>query len=250
MELLDQKIWIIVIGLILFVLLENVFPKEKIKFVKKINRTFKNIFFWVLNIGITPIIILPITIYATTFNLHQTFVINHLLFQFLFHLVIYDLFLYFWHRANHEVPFLWRFHHVHHLDETLDVSSGIRFHFGEVVLSALVRCAVIIVFNISLTNLLLIEAIVFISSAFHHSNIKLPQKLESILSYIIVTPSIHWVHHHKRQKETDSNYCAIFSFWDYLFGTKSKFKRYLGMPIGVEGDKEQSLSKLITRPLK
>ena len=226
MELLDQKIWIIVIGLILFVLLENVFPKEKIKFVKKINRTFKNIFFWVLNIGITPIIILPITIYATTFNLHQTFVINHLLFQFLFHLVIYDLFLYFWHRANHEVPFLWRFHHVHHLDETLDVSSGIRFHFGEVILSALVRCAVIIVFNISLTNLLLIEAIVFISSVFHHSNIKLPQKLESILSNIIVTPSIHWVHHHKRQKETDSNYCAIFSFWDYLFGTKSKFKRY------------------------
>jgi sterol desaturase/sphingolipid hydroxylase (fatty acid hydroxylase superfamily) len=67
--------------------------------------------------------------------------------------VIYDLFLYFWHRANHEIPFLWRFHHVHHLDETLDVSSGIRFHFGEVVLSALVRCAVIIAFNISLTNL-------------------------------------------------------------------------------------------------
>ena len=106
MEILDQKIWIIVIGLILFVLLENVFPKEKIKFVKKINRTFKNIFFWFLNIGITPIIILPITIYATTFNLHQTFVINHFLFQFLFHLVIYDLFLYFWHRANHEIKFL------------------------------------------------------------------------------------------------------------------------------------------------
>ena len=78
MELLDQKIWIIVIGLILFVLLENVFPKEKIRFVKKINRTFKNIFFWVLNIGITPIIILPITIYATTFNLHQTFTIQNL----------------------------------------------------------------------------------------------------------------------------------------------------------------------------
>ena len=250
MELLDQKIWIILIGLILFVLLENVFPKEKIKFVKKINRTFKNIFFWVLNIGITPIIILPITIYATTFNLHQTFVINHLLFQFLFHLVIYDLFLYFWHRANHEIPFLWRFHHVHHLDETLDVSSGIRFHFGEVVLSALVRCAVIIAFNISLTNLLLIEAIVFISSAFHHSNIKLPQKFESILSHIIVTPSIHWVHHHKRQKETDANYCAIFSFWDFLFGTKSNFKRYPGMPIGVEGDSDQPINKLITRPLK
>ena len=61
---------------------------------------------------------------------------------------------------------------------------------------------------------------------------------------------LHWVHHHKRQKETDSNYCAIFSFWDFLFGTKSNFKRHKGMPIGVEGDREQVLSKLITRPFK
>ncbi|NDG89501.1 MAG: sterol desaturase family protein [Proteobacteria bacterium] len=244
------KSLIVTIGIIFFLLLEFFFPKEKIKFKKKVSRISKNIFFWLMNIGITPIIILPITIYATQFEIHNLFKFDNLILSFLFHLIIIDVFLYWWHRLNHEIPFLWRFHHVHHLDETLDVSSGIRFHFGEVVLSALVRCAVIIAFNISLTNLLLIEAIVFISSAFHHSNIKLPQKLESILSHIIVTPSIHWVHHHKRQKETDSNYCAIFSFWDYLFGTKSKFKRYLGMPIGVEGDKEQSLSKLITRPLK
>ena len=139
---------------------------------------------------------------------------------------------------------------MHHLDETLDVSSGVRFHFGEVILSALVRSAIIILFNISLVNLLLIEAIILLSSIFHHSNINLPKNFENFLSKIIVTPSIHWVHHHKRQKETDSNYCAIFSFWDHLFGTKSKFKRYLGMPIGVEGDKDQPISKLITRPLK
>ncbi len=250
MELFSQKIWIVGVSLILFLLLENLFPKESIKFKKKINRTFKNIFFWLINIGLTPILILPITIYATTINIHNTFIIENVFGQFLFHLIVYDIFLYFWHRANHEIPFLWKFHHVHHLDETLDVSSGIRFHFGEVILSASVRFLIIIIFNINLMNLLLIEAAVLISSAFHHSNIKLPVQFEKILSYLIVTPSIHWVHHHKRQKETDANYCAIFSFWDLLFGTKSKFKRYKGMPIGVEGDQEQSLIKLITRPLK
>jgi sterol desaturase/sphingolipid hydroxylase (fatty acid hydroxylase superfamily) len=250
MESFENKIFIVGIGLFLFVVFENLFPKEKFKFKEKLNRTFKNIFFWLINIGITPIIILPITIFATTLNLHTTFQFENLIFQFFFHLFIYDLFLYFWHRANHEIPFLWRFHHVHHLDETLDVSSGVRFHFGEVILSALVRCALIVTFNISLIHLLIIEAIVLISSAFHHSNIRLPEKLEQYLSYIIVTPSIHWVHHHKRQQETDANYCTIFSLWDLIFGTKSSFKRYLGMPIGVENDRDQPVSKLITRPLK
>ena len=250
MELLDKKILLVLIGLITFFLLENLFPNEGFRYKKKIKRIFKNMILWSLNVGITPILILPITIYATTFNLNNIFVINNIYGQFIFHLFIYDIFLYFWHRANHEIKFLWRFHHVHHLDETLDVSSGLRFHFGEVMLSTVVICTIIVIFNITLVNLLLIEALVLISSAFHHSNIKLPKQLEKILSYIIVTPSIHWVHHHKRQKETDSNYCAIFSFWDFLFGTKSNFKRRKGMPIGVEGDREQVLSKLITKPFK
>ncbi|MEK9732209.1 MAG: sterol desaturase family protein [Pelagibacteraceae bacterium] len=250
MEILNEKILFVGIGLLIFIFLENLFPNEKVTFTRKISRSFKNIFLWLINIGLTPILILPITIYATTFNLHNTFNINNAIGLFLFHLIIYDIFLYFWHRANHEIKFLWRFHHVHHLDETLDVSSGLRFHFGEIILSAIVRCIIIIIFNITLVNLLLIEAVVLISSAFHHSNIQLPKNLEKILSYIIVTPSIHWVHHHKRQKETDSNYCAIFSFWDILFRTKSNFKRYKGMPIGVEKDQDESISKLITRPLK
>ena len=250
MESFESKALIVGIGLVTFFLLENLFPKEQLKFKNKIKRTSKNIFFWLINIGITPIIILPITLFATTYNFHNTFQFENLVFQFFFHLLMYDLFLYFWHRANHEIPFLWKFHHVHHLDETLDVSSGVRFHFGEVILSAIVRCGLIVTFNISFAHLLIIEAIVLISSAFHHSNIRLPKKLEQYLSYIIVTPSIHWVHHHKRQQETDSNYCAIFSLWDYLFGTRSYFQRYLGMPIGVENDTDQPVSKLITRPLK
>jgi sterol desaturase/sphingolipid hydroxylase (fatty acid hydroxylase superfamily) len=178
------------------------------------------------------------------------FKFDNLIISFLFHLIIVDVFLYWWHRLNHEIPFLWRFHHVHHLDETLDISSGVRFHFGEVILSALVRSLLIILFNISLVNLLLIEAIILISSIFHHSNIDLPKKFEKYLSYIIVTPSIHWVHHHKRQSETDANYSTIFSWWDKIFNSKSNFIRKVGMPIGVQGDSEQNLLNLILRPIK
>ena len=148
-EMLNYKIILVCIVLLILVIFENIFPKEIVKFKTKIKRTLKNIFLWLLNIGLTPILILPLTIAATSLNLHNYFIIEHTIAQFLFHLIIYDIFLYFWHRANHEIPFLWRFHHVHHLDETLDVSSGIRFHFGEVILSTIVRCIIIIMFNIS-----------------------------------------------------------------------------------------------------
>ena len=244
------KSLIVSVGIIFFLFLEYLFPKEKIKFKKKVSRISKNIFFWLVNIGITPIIILPITIYATQFEIHSLFKFDNLIISFLFNLIILDIFLYWWHRLNHEIPFLWRFHHVHHLDETLDISSGVRFHFGEVILSALVRSLFIILFNISLVNLLLIEAIILISSIFHHSNIDLPKKFEKYLSYIIVTPSIHWVHHHKRQSETDANYSTIFSWWDKIFNSKSNFIRKVGMPIGVQGDSEENLLNLILRPIK
>ena len=242
------KSLIVVIGILFFLSLEYLFPKEKIEFKDKSSRIFKNIFFWLVNIGITPIIILPITIYATQFELHGLFKFENIIFNFLFQLIIIDIFLYWWHRLNHQIPFLWRFHHVHHLDETLDISSGVRFHFGEVILSALIRSIIIITFNISLINLLLIEAIILLSSIFHHSNINLPSKLEKILSSFIVTPSIHWVHHHKRQSETDANYSTIFSWWDKIFNSKSRFERKIKMSIGVEGDQEQNLIQLILRP--
>src|SRR5210317_326490 len=100
------KSLILAIGIIVFLLLEFFFPKEKIKFKKKISRILKNIIFWLMNIGITPIIILPITIYATQFEIHSLFKFDNLIISFLFHLIIIDLFLYWWHRFNHEIPVL------------------------------------------------------------------------------------------------------------------------------------------------
>ena len=149
-----------------------------------------------------------------------------------------------------EFQFLWRFHSVHHLDETLDTSSALRFHFGEVVLSALVRGVVILVFDLPFSSVLLFEALVLSSAIFHHSDAKLPKRVEAALSRVIITPSIHWIHHHAIRADTDSNYGTFFSFWDLLFRSRSATKRTPDMPIGVEGMKDRSLPGLITQPLR
>ncbi|HET8729291.1 MAG TPA: sterol desaturase family protein, partial [Alphaproteobacteria bacterium] len=163
-------------------------------------------------------------------------------------ILLLDFWIYWWHRANHEVPFLWRFHEVHHLDRFLDSTSAIRFHFGEVLISAFVRAAVIVLFGIPLGSVLVFEALVLIGALFHHSNLRLPPTVENALSRVVVTPSIHWVHHHRVRRDTDSNYGTLFSFWDPLFRSRSRTARSPGMPIGVERRDERPLGHLLLRP--
>jgi sterol desaturase/sphingolipid hydroxylase (fatty acid hydroxylase superfamily) len=167
----------------------------------------------------------------------------------LFDLLILDLWIYWWHRANHVLPVLWRFHEVHHLDEMLDASSALRFHFGEVILSALVRAAVIFVLAVPLSSVIVFETMVVLAALFHHSNLRLPKGVEHVLSYIIVTPSIHWLHHHAKREDTDSSYATVLSVWDRLFGSRSFTVRTVDMKMGVEGRRERSFLGLVTRPL-
>ena len=165
-------------------------------------------------------------------------------------ILILDCWIYWWHRANHEWPVLWRFHEVHHLDETLDASSALRFHFGEVVLSSLVRAGVILLLGVPLLSVVVFETLLALSAMFHHSNVRLPPRLERALSFVIVTPSIHWVHHHAIRRDTDSNYSALLSVWDRLFGSRSATRRTPDMQIGTEGRKERSLAGLLARPFE
>ena len=155
---------------------------------------------------------------------------------------------YWWHRLNHIIPFLWRFHLIHHLDEHLDATSAVRFHFGEVLLATLTRGVVIIVFAIPFADILIFETLLLASAIFHHSNLKLPKTLEKFLSYVIVTPSLHWIHHHKIRKDTDSNYGLFLSMWDRIFASKSKTKRTPDLPLGVEGLKDSNILRLLIRP--
>src|SRR6185503_17911280 len=107
-------------------------------------------------------------------------------------LLLLDLLIYWWHRANHVVPLLWRFHAVHHYDRFLDTTSAVRFHAGEVLLSAAARAVIIVLLAFPLRSVLAFEALVLLAALFPHANLRLPEPLERTLSRLVVTPSIHW----------------------------------------------------------
>lgn len=130
--------------------------------------------------------------------------------------LLMDLWMYLWHLINHKIPFLWRFHRVHHADAEMDVTTASRFHTGEIVFSSLLRIGVLMITGIYLWELLLYETLMFAVVQFHHANIVLPEKVDRILRAVIVTPAMHKVHHSRWQPETDSNYSSMFSFWDRL----------------------------------
>lgn len=134
-------------------------------------------------------------------------------------LLTLDLWTYSWHRLNHRVPFLWRFHRLHHSDRTMDVTTASRFHLGEIALSSLLRAPLLASLGARLDELAVYETLLFAVVQFHHANIGLPDWLDRALRCIIVTPHLHKVHHSVVRAEADSNYSSLFSWWDRLFRT-------------------------------
>jgi sterol desaturase/sphingolipid hydroxylase (fatty acid hydroxylase superfamily) len=134
-------------------------------------------------------------------------------------ILLFDAWMYLWHRANHELGFLWRFHRVHHSDPEMDATTATRFHTGEILISSALRLAVIPLLGMTIGQLLVYEMLLLPVILFHHSNVRFPERLDRRLRLIIVTPAIHRVHHSRLRIETDSNYSSIFSFWDRIAGT-------------------------------
>ncbi len=130
-----------------------------------------------------------------------------------------DYTLYIWHVLTHKIPFLWRFHLVHHVDLDLDASTALRFHFGELIISAAWRAAQILVIGVSPGSLAAWQLFLFPSILFHHSNVKLPIDLEGKLNRFIITPRLHGIHHSIVHNETDSNWSSGLTVWDWLHGT-------------------------------
>ncbi|MFZ4703252.1 MAG: sterol desaturase family protein [Candidatus Methylumidiphilus sp.] len=128
-----------------------------------------------------------------------------------------DLTLYLWHRLNHRQDSLWMFHKVHHSDPTMNVTTAFRLHFVEVVLTAMVKAALILALGIDSAMLLANEALITLMIMFHHANIHFSG--EHWLAKIFIVPSLHRVHHSTLRMEHDNNYGAVFSIWDRLFGS-------------------------------
>lgn len=134
-------------------------------------------------------------------------------------ILLLDFWTYWWHRLNHRIPFLWRFHSVHHTDPKMDVTTASRFHFGEIILSSILRIPVLLLIGAEIWQLAIYEAMLFAVVQFHHANIVLPDWLDRFLRIVIVTPAMHKIHHSRIQKETDSNYTSLFSWSDRVFGS-------------------------------
>lgn len=164
--------------------------------------------------------------------------------------LIMDLWTYAWHRMNHRFPFLWRFHRIHHLDESLNAVSAFRFHFGEVALSYLLRFGIFILLPVRIENYLVFELCYGFFNIFAHSRIQLNHKWESILEKLFVTPKFHRLHHHPSREIHDSNYGTIFSFWDRIFKTRTKIEEKDNFKFGIENNAPENTAKLLLSPFQ
>jgi len=154
--------------------------------------------------------------------------------------LLLDYTLYLWHRMNHYVPVLWRFHAVHHVDLDLDSTTGLRFHFGELALAAAFRAAQVLVLGVDDATLRTWQRLLVLSVVFHHSNLRLPIELERRLVRVLVTPRMHGIHHSVVREETDSNWSSGLTVWDRLHGTLRLDVPQVAIDIGVPAYREPS----------
>lgn len=133
--------------------------------------------------------------------------------------VVLDFAVWLEHVASHRFSFLWRIHRVHHADQAVDVTTGLRFHPLEILLSMLWKAAVVVGLGAPVLSVLVFEVVLNATSMFSHANLRLPARVDGLLRAVFVTPDMHRVHHSAVPAETDSNYGFNFVFWDRLFGT-------------------------------
>jgi sterol desaturase/sphingolipid hydroxylase (fatty acid hydroxylase superfamily) len=157
------------------------------------------------------------------------------------------------HFVEHKVKFLWRFHLVHHSDLWVDTTTANRHHPGESVIRFVFTTLAVVLVGAPMWMIFLYQSASVVLSQFNHANISLPVKIDKMLSYFIVSPDMHKVHHHYILPHTDSNYGNIFSIWDRLFGTFSTIKRediVYGIDTHMEVDKNNSLNNLLKIPFQ
>jgi sterol desaturase/sphingolipid hydroxylase (fatty acid hydroxylase superfamily) len=167
--------------------------------------------------------------------------------------VLMDYTLYLWHVLTHRIPFLWRFHAVHHVDLDLDASTALRFHFGELAVSVPYRAAQVVLLGVDAEALTYWQMFLSLSILFHHSNVYLPRRLESALSWLLVTPRMHGIHHSNEPAEANANWSSGLACWDRIHRTFRLDVPQEQIHIGVKGiDTEErvQLPEILTQPFR
>lgn len=169
--------------------------------------------------------------------------------------VMLDLVIYGQHVAFHAQPLLWRIHRAHHSDPDLDVTTALRFHPVEILLSLLVKLAAVLVLGASPLAVLIFEVLLNATALFNHGNVALPRSVDAVVRRFLVTPDMHRVHHSIDARETNSNFGFNLPWWDWLFGTyrAQPAAGHHGMTIGLSefrASRDQRIDQLLVQPLR
>lgn len=169
--------------------------------------------------------------------------------------VILDFAIYLQHVLFHAVPGLWRLHRMHHADLEIDVTTGLRFHPIEILLSILIKFSVVAVLGAPALSVLIFEVLLNASSMFNHSNVRIPFGIDRVLRWFVVTPDMHRIHHSILTRETNSNFGFNLPWWDHLLGTYRAQPEagHEGMTIGIEqfrDTRELGLDRMLLQPFR
>lgn len=249
---------ILVSGITIFWLIENAFPLFKFEY-KKWQHAGVNFFFTFTTIVINFLLAF-ILLKTADWTVENQFGIlqwlpkmNIGLYTIIGLLLLDFIGAYLVHWIEHKIPFLWRFHLIHHTDTWIDTTSANRHHPGESVIRFAFTTLGVFIVGSPMWMVFLYQTLSVVATQFNHANISLPKKIDTILSYFIVSPDMHKVHHHYVLPYTDSNYGNIFSVWDRLFGTfmtlPNEDIRY-GVDTHPKPEEHNRLSNLLSIPFQ
>lgn len=224
----------------------------------RLRRFVRNVVFSGPGFALARISLVPIPLIVAVWAAEQNFGVLHWLplphwVAIVIGILIMDYAYWWWHVGLHLVPFLWRFHNVHHSDLDMDVSTATRFHLGEVIFSVPFRVAVVAVFGIDFWTLVIFEVLFEAANLFEHSNWRLPITIERLLNHLLVTPRMHGIHHSIVLRETNSNWGTIFCWWDLLHRTLRRDIPQDAITIGVANYRDEgelTFGKLFLLPFR
>lgn len=165
-------------------------------------------------------------------------------------IVVLDFVSYCWHRANHGIPFLWRFHQVHHSDPSFTASTAVRFHPGELLLSLPIRLCAVALVGASTHAVVLFEVVFTLANLLEHGDIDLPPRFEHRMGRACITPALHRRHHTKFGPDRDTNFGTVFSIWDRLLGTYADNDSTRAIETGLPGLDDVTLPRALMLPFQ
>ncbi|HRG23603.1 MAG TPA: sterol desaturase family protein [Chitinophagaceae bacterium] len=253
-----ERLAILVGGLLFFWIIEGAIPLIPLRYKKnKIRHAGVNFFFTVLHLILhtgLALIIVKLSDWCLSQQFGLVYWFNTgVLVTIIIGVLALDFSSWLVHLIMHKNKFLWRFHLIHHSDTNVDVTTGLRHHPGDSLLRGIFFMLLILVSGAPMYAVMIYQTLVVLATAFTHANINLPKGLDKALSYILISPNMHKVHHHWKQPFTDSNYGAVFSIWDRLLGTFSfldtKELKY-GLDRYYPAQKDEDVIGLLTSPFK